>query len=47
MELEYFVYRIIRNDGKGYRYGVRNIDHEKWSANIMFRGTSEQCRIKQ
>lgn len=47
MEGECFVFRIRAYDGKGYKYGIYNRDHDKWALNIVFKGTYEQCKIKQ
>jgi hypothetical protein len=47
MKDEYFVFRIERNDGKGYKYGIYNKEQEKWAMNIVFKGTFEECKTKQ
>ena len=46
MEQKWFVFKIIRNDGLGYKYGVYNREHEKWAINTLFKGTYEECKIK-
>lgn len=43
---KYFIFRIRRFDGLGYKYGIYNKDEEKWGSNIVFRGSLEECENK-